>query len=261
MKKLLAIGAVVLTVAVAAAIFVFPTLAHGTTSGTNTQAFNNHYTSQDLFKLEHIYGSGTTSNNGVNDGQHSAFSFSCAGYGASQGHRVVSVTESIINDADSGEAGNYWAYDTVRRSITIWSVGTDQYCALVNYYDSSFQAVAGQRSPGNGGTLTGDEYGSFAGSAVFTITGTLDVSDPAAWPQFGVVNHGAAIDYQCDLAGNCPGYVLFLDKYFTAGYTFDEPAWGWTYVGRDHGHNPPSSAGTWVNASTGDSGDILDSDD
>lgn len=262
MKKLLAGGALLTAVLVAAAVLVIPALAHGGTSGTNAPRFNNRFTAADLFALEHGQAaSHSNAGNSVSDGHRSAFSFSCTDYGADQGHRVVSVTQSIINDADSGEAGDYWASDTVRRSITMWNVGTDQYCVVVKYYDSSFQAFAGQISPGKGGTLSGEESGAFAGSAIFTISGALTITDPAEWPQFGVVNHGAALDYQCDMNGNCPGYVSFLSQYFAAGYTFDEPQWGWTYIGKDSGHNPPSSAGTWVNSYTGTYGDILDSDD
>ncbi|HEU5348392.1 MAG TPA: hypothetical protein VFU63_07245, partial [Ktedonobacterales bacterium] len=237
------VSVLVMAALVAAAIPMNSAMAHGAISGTNAQVFGSHFSGEDLFGLEHSHGMGDS--NGVSAAHHSAFSFSCTSYGASQGHRIVSVTQSIVNDIDSGEAGNYWAFDTVRRSITMWNVGPNQYCAIVNYYDSTFHAIAGQTSPGKGGTLTGEEYGSFAGSILYTINGTFDVSNPAAWPQFGVVNHGATTDYQCDLSGNCPGWVSFLNQYFDAGYTFDSPQWGWTYTGKDSGQNPPASAGTW----------------
>lgn len=259
MKKLLAAGALVVTVAVAAAVFVIPAMAHGVTAQNNLLSANAGVVKPNLFNLEHQHGQA-----GGGTGDHSGFSFSCAASGAVKGNRIINVTESILNDADSGEAGNTWAFDTVKRSITIWNVGPDQYCAIVNYYDSSFKAIAGQTSPGKGGTLSGEEYGSFAGSARFTITGQLYVSDPAGWPTSGKVNGGNPVDYQCDVAGNCPGYVSFVSKYFNTSdpqFTLDEPQWGWTYVGLDSGTNPPTSAGTWVNAYTGNSGDILDSDD
>ena len=259
MKRLLAGGAIVVTVAVAAAIFVIPAMAHGTVSQANKTTSHTSLSKSakpGAFTLEHQHGS-----RGGDDGDHAAFSFSCAASGAVRGNQVIAVTESIANDADSGEAGNYWAFDQVHRSITIWNVGPDQYCAIVNYYDSTFKAIAGQTSPGAGGTLSGEEYGSFSGSARFTITGQLYVSDPAAWPTSGKVNGGATIDYQCDVNGNCPGYVSFIAKYFAGSPAVDEPQWGWKYVGKDSGHKPPTSAGTWINAYTGNSGDILDSDD
>lgn len=255
-KKIAGIGAIVATVAVAVAVFVVPAMAHGTTATTETHPTTHSTDKPNMFSTEHRHGSGG------GDGDHGAFSFSCAS--AVKGNKVIDVTESILNDADSGQAGDYWAFDKVNRSITIWNVGPDQYCAILNYYDSSFKAIAGQTSPGATGTLSGEEYGSFSGSARFTITGQLYVSDPGVWPTSGKVNGGNAIDYQCDANGNCPGYVSFLAKYFNTGdpgFTYDEPQWGWKYIGKDSGTKPPTSAGTWVNAYTGNSGDILDSDD
>ena len=55
--------------------------------------------------------------------------------------------------------------------------------------------------------------------------------------------------------------MSFTAKYFSGTPTVDEPQWGWRYVGKDSGHHPPAAAGVWVNAYTGNSGDILDSDD
>ena len=256
MKKFLAAGALVMTVVVAAAIFVIPAMAHSTAPKANTHASQANTSRPSMFSEEHEHGS-----KGGDGGHHLAFSFSCASSGAVNGNQVISVTESLSNDADSGEAGNYWAFDSEKRSITIWNVGPDQYCAIVNYYDANFKAIAGQTSPGNGGTLSGEEYGSFSGSARFTITGQLDVSDPAHWPTAGKVNGGATINYACDVLGNCPGYVSFVAKYFSGSPTVDEPQWGWSYVGLDSGTQHPTSAGTWVNAYTGNSGDILDTDD
>lgn len=266
MKRLLAAGALVLTVAVAVAILVIPAMAapkHAATTRTNAHAASHATKAPPLFTLEQRHGVKT---NGPVRLDSDQFEFSCAGYGAVKGNQIISVTEGILNDADSGEAGNYWAFDKVNRSISVWNVGPSQYCIVVNYYKSTFQAIAGQTSPGMGGTLSGEEYGNFAGSAVFTVSGQLYVSDPAVWPTTGKVNGGVAIDYQCDVNGHCPGYVSFLSKYFNTsdpGFADDEPQWGWKYVGFDSGSGTkhPASAGTWVNAYTGNSGDILDSDD
>lgn len=256
MKKLLAGGALLMTVVVAAAIFVVPAMAHGATPKANDHSAAAQGSGPGMFTLEHQRGA-----KGGDGGGNLAFSYSCADAGAVKGNQIISVVESIVNDVDSGTAGNYWAYDTVKRSITIWNVGPDQYCAIVNYYDSSFKAIAGQTSPGGGGTLSGEEYGSFSGSARFAISGQLDVSDPVAWPTSGKVNGGAPVDYQCDPSANCPGYVNFVAKYFSGSPTVDEPQWGWKYIGLDSGTKHPTSAGTWINAYTGTSGDILDSDD
>lgn len=256
MKKLLAGVALLMTVVVAAAIFVVPAMAHSATPKANSHASSAKDGGPGMFSLEH-----RRSGKGGDDGGSLAFSYSCADAGAVKGNQIISVVESIVNDVDSGTAGNYWAYDTEKRSITVWNVGPDQYCVIINYYDASFKAIAGQTSPGGGGTLSGEEYGSFSGSARFAITGQLDVSDPAGWPTSGKVNGGNPVDYQCDPLANCPGYVSFVAKYFSGSPTVDEPQWGWKYIGLDSGTKHPTSAGTWVNAYTGTSGDILDSDD
>lgn len=262
MKRLLIAGSVGLTVVVAVAFLVIPAMAaptHPTAGHSGVAAAK----APPLFTLEHRHGAKASGRYGADDNQ---FQFSCASHGAVHGNQIIDVTEAVANDADSGEAGNYWAFDQAHRSITIWNVGPNQYCALVNYNRSTFQAIAGQRSPGNGGILSGEEYGSFAGSAVFTISGQLDVSNPAVWPTEGRVNGGVAIDYHCDVNGNCPGYVSFLAQYFNAadpGFSYDEPQWGWMYTGLDSGSGGkhPASAGVWVNAYSGNSGDILDTDD
>ena len=165
MKKLLAGVALLMTVVVAAAIFVVPAMAHSATPKANSHASSAKDGGPGMFSLEHRRGAKG------DDGGNLAFSYSCADAGAVKGNQIISVVESIVNDVDSGTAGNYWAYDTEKRSITVWNVGPDQYCVIINYYDASFKAIAGQTSPGGGGTLSGEEYGSFSGSARFAITG------------------------------------------------------------------------------------------
>jgi hypothetical protein len=218
-----------------------------------------------VLKLEHQVGkpgAQPTSN---------AFKFTCPG--ANKGNLLVNVTESVINDADSGQAGNYWALDAFSRTIKVWNVGSDTYCAVVQY-NGTFAAQPGQKSPGsvgsNGGILTGDEVGTIKGGYEAQITGPLDVSDPTNWPLVGKVNQGNAVDYQCvinpDGSDNgCPGAIDWTSKYFdqsSQSFSFNENPWGWTYVGHDKAGTPDAGKadGVWVNASTGNSGDILDVD-
>lgn len=196
-----------------------------------------------------------------------ATKFTCSG--ARKGNLLVNVTEKVTNDADSGQAGDYWAFDTFTHIIQVWQTGgDDSYCAIVSY-KGTFAAIAGQQSPGsvggNGGILTGDEVGTFNGSAQLFITGPLNVSDPANWPLTGKAYQGNVVDYQCDSNGNCPGYVDWVAQYFdenAPGYSLSEPNWGWKYVGKDKPGSPDAgkSDGVWVNASSGNSGDILDVD-
>lgn len=159
------------------------------------------------------------------------------------GRPVINVVGRVVNDADSGEAGNYWAFDNIVRHIQVWLQTDGSYCVLVQM-EGRFDAQAGQTSPGAGGTLNGTEDGSFEGGYRAIIRGTLK-SDPD-WATRGNVGK---IDYQCDLSGNCPGYVSWPGQYFEAGYTFDYAWWGWIYrAGRN---------GTWINSIDGNSGDIF----
>jgi len=164
---------------------------------------------------------------------------SCNGTGAP----VVDVSEKIRNDADTGAAGNYWGLDTSGRTIEMWKTADGDYCALVRY-GGSFTAFAGQRSPGGTGTLTGSETGSVEGGYKIIITGT-PLADPA-WKTSGDIG---TVDYQCDAQGHCPGSVNWLDRYFSPGYTFEQPWWVWIY--RANGGK------TWINAITGNQGDII----
>ncbi len=161
------------------------------------------------------------------------------------GNPVINVTQDLSNDADSGEAGNYWGYDTFSRHIQVWKQADSSYCALVDY-NGKFVGVAGQKSPGNTGILTGSEKGTIHGGYRVAIQGTLK-SNPS-WKTNGNVGK---FDYKCDLSGNCPGAVSWDAQYFNTGavgYTFDMTWWGWTYTNGQH---------TWINSSDGNSGDII----
>lgn len=179
--------------------------------------------------------------------------FSCG----ATGKPIIDVTEKVVHDVDSGLAGNNWAFDTITRHIRVWNMGGTNYCGVVND-DAEFRAVAGQTSPGATGTLTGDEHGDFNGGYVTQVfSDTLNVKDPSNWPLKGKVNHGAPVDYMCDISGNCPGYVNWMTRYFTnAGTTTTVGLadWGWKYVAADR------RDGVWINANSGTSGDILDKD-
>jgi hypothetical protein len=164
----------------------------------------------------------------------------------------VGVRVNVTNDADSGLAGNYWAFDTLTRTIEIYQLGGNTWCATVTDR-GTFDAIAGQTSPGNGGALSGDESGKIVGGYVTTtFTGDFTPSDPN-WPTHGNVRP-KPIDYQCDVNGNCPGYVYWVDKYFSNVSGFDLADWGWTYTAQD------KADGVWVNAAAGTSGDVLDHD-
>ncbi len=159
------------------------------------------------------------------------------------GKPVVNVVQKVVNDVDSGQAGNYWAFDNLTRQIQVWATSTTgEYCAEVSY-QGKFDSQAGQISPGNTGTLNGSEDGTFQGGYNATINGTL-LTTPL-WKTRGSVG---TTDYQCDLSGTCLGYVSWIGQYFNAGYGFDYNWWEWIYRNDNH---------VWVNSINGNSGDVL----
>ncbi len=176
--------------------------------------------------------------------------------GKKLGSPVIEVTQKVQNDADSGETGNYWAFDYYTRHIKVWQTvapgettpGT--YCAIVTY-DGSFYAIPGQVGPGNrpAGALINtstDEpvHGSMTGGRRATITGTL-LATPT-WKTHGSVG---TTNYQCNISGTCTGLVSWVNQYFVSGASYTDDWWGWQYRGGSHG--------TWINAVTGNSGNIL----
>ena len=172
------------------------------------------------------------------------------------GRPIIQVTQKIQNDADSAVGGNYWAFDYFTRQISVWQTTTSgTYCAVLTY-NGNFYAVPGQVNPEN--SPAGQEintpmdepvHGPFSGGYRAIITGTL-VSSPS-WTTHGIV---PITNYQCDISGNCPGNVDWVTQYFSGvdennPAEFNEEWWGWKYNGGSHG--------TWINASTGNSGTIL----
>ena len=186
-------------------------------------------------------------NHGVFDPGKNLVKSAC---GDNLGKPVVDVKQKVQNDADSGQAGDYWAFDYYNRQITVWSTGASTYCAIVTY-SGNFYAIPGQVGPGDTGsgalinTPTDQPVnGPFSGGRRATITGTL-LATPL-WPTSGSVG---TTNYQCDINANCPGFVSWPDQYFSAGYTYSDDWWGWKYDGGSHG--------TWINAISGNSGNIL----
>lgn len=258
MKKRLAIGLSLLAIALSSLAFIFPTWA---ANSHVHQTVKTH--PRSVFALEHQVGKPGALM------ATSTVTLSC-GPNAVKGNQLINITENVINDADSGQAGNYWGLDAFTRTIKVWNLGSDSYCAVVSY-NGTFAAQAGQKSPGSttttGGILTGDEVGTIKGGYVAQFTATLDITDPANWPLSGKVNQGNAVNYACVIAADgsatCPGVVDWTIKYFdNADATFNENPWGWTYVGKDVSTAPDHGTpdGVWHNFSTGNSGDILDVD-
>lgn len=154
---------------------------------------------------------------------------------------LINVTERVIT-VDSGQAGNYWAYDTTNRQIRVYQVAEDTFCAIVQN-EGKFDSQAGETSPGKTGPLAGNEDGTFKGGYRARIVGALR-EDPG-WPMKGNVG---THDYKCDLKGNCDDYVSWIEQYFSPNPKFTYEWWGWDYKYKNH---------TWTNSSDGNSGDII----
>jgi hypothetical protein len=160
------------------------------------------------------------------------------------GTLVVNVNQRIVNDADSGVAGNYWAFDTYNRHIKVWQTAPNTFCAIVSY-DGGFTTVAGP-SPQNTGTVAAGIQGNFKGGYQATFTGTFAATKPTS-------GNLGTFDYACVLSSSntvatCPGYQDWTTFYFSSTSGFNENWWGWIYT--------TEANGTWVNAITGNHGDI-----
>lgn len=168
------------------------------------------------------------------------------------GKPIINVTQKVQNDADSAVGGGFWAFDYFTRQIKVWDTTTPgTYCAVVTY-TGNFYAVPGQVNPEN--APLGQEInspmdepvnGPFSGGYRAIIAGGTLVSSPT-WPTHGTV---PTTNYQCNIAGTCPGSIDWVSQYFSGTPGFNQEWWGWKYNGGSHG--------TWINASTGNSGTIL----
>lgn len=176
--------------------------------------------------------------------------------GKNLGNPVIDVTQKVQNDADSGVAGNYWAFDYYARHVTVWQIATgvesapNTYCAIVTY-DGKFYTVPGQIGPQDIppgaliNTSTNEPVnGDMSGGRRATIVGTLLLTP--SWTTHGSVG---TTNYQCNITGVCLGAISWPGQYFTGGYTYNDDWWGWQYKGGSHG--------MWINSSEGNTGNIL----
>jgi len=156
---------------------------------------------------------------------------------------VINVVQQVTNDADSGVAGNVWAFDSFNRQIQVWQLTDGTFCANLKY-QGSFVTNAGT-SPGGTGTVGAGVMGTFEGGYTTGVfSATLTPGNNRTKGSIGTA------DYGCDVNYNCPGYVNWTTRYFNSGAGVSLPTtwWGWTYHAGDNG--------AWVNASSGNSGDI-----
>jgi hypothetical protein len=157
--------------------------------------------------------------------------------------QIVDVRGKLVNDYDSGFAGNAWANDSIDRHLRIWKLDDGTYCSQVEDH-GKFLTFAGT-SPSGYSTVGDGVKGNVEGGYVTTFfTGTFAPTLPT---------HGdvGTFDLACTSASDCPGPRLNYLRYFSSTAGDDLAQWGWIYKGED-GH------GTWLNqddvpaASSGD---------
>lgn len=164
----------------------------------------------------------------------------CDGPGTTQ---LVDVHYTLVNDFDSGFAGNAWANDTIDRHLRIWSEADGTFCANVQD-DGSFVTFAGP-SPSGLATVSAGIRGRLEGGYVTTnFAGTFA-------PSLATRGNLGTFDLQCTDAYTCPGARPSYRAYFGSTSGDDLASWGWIYRA---GHN-----GVWLNqagVSAADGGDI-----
>ncbi|MCL4397550.1 hypothetical protein M1403_00810 [Patescibacteria group bacterium] len=148
---------------------------------------------------------------------------------------VVNVTYKVTNNADSGVVPPVWATDNYTKRLQIWQQANGTFCAIAKYQGQFVTNGAG--SPETGETLAAGVQGAFEGGYTAFFDGTLNSSP--SYPTHGNIG---TFDFSSG-----PSFD-WIGTYFT-GYTdFKLPYWAWNY----HAGNN----GSWVNASTGNHGDI-----
>lgn len=166
------------------------------------------------------------------------------------GNMVLNIVFQVTNDADSG-FGGYWGIDSYMKHIQVWEQSDGTFCVQAKY-NGSFVTVAGN-SPGNTGTVSAGVTGTMEGGYTAVISNaTFNPGTKRTKGNIGAKDYGCVITNGSTLQNGqdtCNPYDWFTD-YFTDGdFNYSGPfQWGWIY---DAGNN-----GTWVNASSGSSGDI-----
>jgi hypothetical protein len=159
------------------------------------------------------------------------------------GTQIANVVYKMVNDYDSNTHGGAWANDSITRKLKVFDTGDGTYCATVN--DTGSFVTLDADSPSGTGTISAGIKGQMNGGYVASITGTL--SDAPAYKTKGFLG---TFDLQCTDAATCPGTRPSFLSYFNAGASYSLDDWGWIY------HTARN--GTWVNAASGNSGDITD---
>ena len=174
-----------------------------------------------------------------------------AGATHSKAKLVLNVVAKVTNDEDSGIVG-YWALDNYKKHIQVWKQGNGTYRAVVRYA-GTWQTFATALSPAEGTAQGADASGTFHGRYRATFTADGLVTGLRTRGFVGTHDLGGTKE---DILGGtygpgqtgAPNEWDWLTTYFVAADQFVQDPWGWTYHYQDQ---------TWVNSSSGNSGDIV----
>lgn len=161
------------------------------------------------------------------------------------GEKVINVTRRIYNSVDTGHCEpTAWAEIHYTQHIQVFDEG-DEFVAIVEY-NGQFDAYEGGETPNDCDQfLDGDESGPFDGGIRLTFDAEFNPGGSQSHGNLGRVDHG------CN--GSTSGCKFrsttgWLDNYFDDVEDLALQWWGFIYHG--------GRAGTWVNAETGDCGNI-----
>jgi hypothetical protein len=165
---------------------------------------------------------------------------------------VFNATYNITNDEDSGIVG-YWALDNYSKTVEVWETSANNFYAAVTY-NGTWETFAGALSPQAGVLEKTSETGFYSGS--YTATFTDSSAFTSVWGSQGSFDFGGTKTdilkgtYGAGQVGaTVPAAANWLSNDFPGGVaSFNQTTWGWTYTYQSQ---------SWVNASSGNSGDIL----
>jgi hypothetical protein len=150
--------------------------------------------------------------------------------------KVVHV--ELTNRSDSGEDGNNWARDNMKRQFRITEVSPGEYLVIIADV-GKFTSIAGQQTPGNddgaavfGSSVTGNINGGW--SASLTAPADFATFDKSALPE--TIN-GDGIS-----TGAMVGSLFTGESAVSLG---DDWSWNYSYKGQK-----------WLNSVTGNEGNI-----
>ncbi len=165
---------------------------------------------------------------------------------------IKNVTMSVTNDEDSGNVG-YWALDNYTKNINV--TGPTNFDSGGSYsatltYTGTWQTFQGALSPGFGVPEGADASGPFSGgyTATFDATSsTLPDSGSLGSFDFGGTKSDILLGTYGNQTGDSGSIYDWVSSNFSGVTNWAVPTWGWTYT---YGNQ------SWVNASSGNSGDI-----